>query len=671
MVGISFLLLLSPAIIRQYFLKRRDIWYLTDSLISIYVLAFTAFAGLISPYFSFSLAWLPAAIGFACFLEAIIDFVKQNNFWQITGTILASLVFGMWVTGILGSFDSWFMTWTEGVVTGESLTGRQQMDISYHASVAQMLRVHGMPSTGLDGNPWMFYHTAHHWLMGQMANLLHIHLIDSYALCSFMITTVFFFRSFLSAVITIREWVVNKNSSVSKDNTLNYWFWLLFLVIFMKVIYGFYSGGMVGIMFFGVHVYTLSLGFFFICIATSVVYWQNRQTVSALENNLFLLVGLPLLLILTGLSSLAPVFIMAVLVAFLFFRLQLFRERIYWFSAVITGLAFIGVYLVTLETNFFGRHYTAEGEFNPLYFYKVGHDFKPFDFFVLYYIWIYVFTFLYLYKNDYFKNLKVAFKNLQTLPVEVILITALTGLLPSLFLLIGNTGAGYFLGVQMWVSGALLLAYLPTFSFSFKLPRLVISTGYVLISVGVFLLIYMNLRFEMNALFRDNLKTRKAITGVTDFNIEATDFLEKWIGGDYKSIQKNWETLYDAKILQHNLDTNAKYRFIKKIESLESLPLAEKKKSMLYVPYWKIPAFDVIVCQSKSTQLVAHSGLTLLDGMPPESCQTNVFGFEYYTRKPDKERVYTHAQLLQMAHEKGFEKVYVFEDSDKPFTVLK
>jgi hypothetical protein len=56
-----------------------------------------------------------------------------------------------------------------------------QIDELYHTSLCNMLRTYGVPSTGLDGLPFLPYHFGSHWLFAQLCNLLDVGVIDFYA----------------------------------------------------------------------------------------------------------------------------------------------------------------------------------------------------------------------------------------------------------------------------------------------------------------------------------------------------------------------------------------------------------------------------------------------------------------------------------------------------------
>ena len=55
-----------------------------------------------------------------------------------------------------------------------------QIDELYHASLANMIRTYGVPTTGLDGLPFMPYHFGSHWLFARLCNLLDAGVIDFY-----------------------------------------------------------------------------------------------------------------------------------------------------------------------------------------------------------------------------------------------------------------------------------------------------------------------------------------------------------------------------------------------------------------------------------------------------------------------------------------------------------
>lgn len=63
-----------------------------------------------------------------------------------------------------------------------AITGTGNQDTLFHSAIAQMLSVYGIPSTGLDGTPWLHYHWASHWLYGGLADVADVRAIRAYQL---------------------------------------------------------------------------------------------------------------------------------------------------------------------------------------------------------------------------------------------------------------------------------------------------------------------------------------------------------------------------------------------------------------------------------------------------------------------------------------------------------
>jgi hypothetical protein len=94
---------------------------------------------------------------------------SEALFW---GTLLGTCL-ACWI---------WGDTYHDPLLRWGILNGSVHMDQLFHASMTNMIRTYGVPSTGLDGVPFMPYHFGSHFLLAQLGKLLDLPGIDVYQL---------------------------------------------------------------------------------------------------------------------------------------------------------------------------------------------------------------------------------------------------------------------------------------------------------------------------------------------------------------------------------------------------------------------------------------------------------------------------------------------------------
>lgn len=107
---------------------------------------------------------------------------------------------------------------------------------------------------------------------------------------------------------------------------------------------------------------------------------------------------------------------------------------------------------------------------------------------------------------------------------------------------------------------------------------------------------------------------------------------------------------------------------ISALRALDAEPRDLKRKTLLFVPqsdsaFWHIFS-ESDRCSFAPMVGPATSGLALLDGMPPASCdRTDQYGLTAYARRtsPQTPQDVTAAALCTKAEQKGFKRVIVLE----------
>jgi hypothetical protein len=148
---------------------------------------------------------------------------------------ILALFFSLWVIG-----KTLFPIPLEVAATG---AGPINLDFWYHSALTQMLKTYGVPSTGFDGTPWIYYHYGTHWMIAQLSKLLALPVIQLYAAGYSILFVPWYFQAYLVFALTVRRLVFGKPEGNALPGFL---FWTVLLCVFIQVIKHQYSGGLLG-----------------------------------------------------------------------------------------------------------------------------------------------------------------------------------------------------------------------------------------------------------------------------------------------------------------------------------------------------------------------------------------------------------------------------------------
>ena len=125
----------------------------------------------------------------------------------------------------------------------------------------------------------------------------------------------------------------------------------------------------------------------------------------------------------------------------------------------------------------------------------------------------------------------------------------------------------------------------------------------------------------------------------------------------------------DPAVLALGLYRAPDFPMISALRALDAEPRAIKRRTLLFVPqsdsaFWNIFVGEPDRCSFAPFVGPATSGLALLDGMPPASCDlTDQYGMTAYTRRttPQTAADVAPAALCTKAKRKGFARVIVLQ----------
>ncbi len=337
--------------------------------------------------------------------------------------LIGLLLFALWVLGVV---------WGSGyaIINARSAlaSGYASADTLYLSAYAAMLQTYGVPSTGLDGLPFVPYHFGANWVAGQLAQLLNLSTFTVYNHIFPIVLPVLYIAAFL-------WFVAGLHPQKGWQRSILFWGVLLAGTVRMLPPTISETFGMTAFSFLS-ESNLLSFAFLFAMAGLLLRGIYRRRW--------FLWAGLPLACLAIGLTKQSTLYLFVAVLAVLFLYYRFYRRPAYWLAAFLVALVCIPCYLVS------NGYYTAASVAPFDYLATVVHG-SPL-------IWLLInFGWSWLYMGLRLRERKPPYPDLIVLSVLCI-----AGIIPTLLLRIPDGSGAYFIDLQRFVALAFLLAWLPS-----------------------------------------------------------------------------------------------------------------------------------------------------------------------------------------------------------------
>jgi hypothetical protein len=580
--------------------------------------------------------------------------------------------------------------------------GRASIDTLFHASICNMLRTYGVHGTGLDGLPSLQYHFGSHWIFARLCNLLDVRVIDLYNRGYPVVFIPFGVLSLGTAALGLAQRArgggARTTNDASEPRSIGVVFWLILLVGYIGFLP--YASNFMPINGWNSIITSESYG---LAVAVSLLLvaavWSFVGDVffsGGRSRIADLVVGALLLAALVGAIGLLKISVMLVLAAsagYLVWRLRLFRSLALDLLALGVILTASVAYQATADPGYFAL---GESRFIPFGFPRANIEpqWWP-EFWLIYYAWIWVLAAVRLRQEGIrtVGDLSAAWRGRKLLDLEFVVVAALFGAAPGLIMKYSSTH--YFSNYQQWLALALLLSIVarrarnaekgadetgdPVNAAAQDRPAVGRSSlgqlslrrvfaALLLLTLGGTLV--SNTAVLSEAMVGANLAARGHAAGQTGFGVAlmhgqfeaAADIVRQTAAG-----------------VQSRL--NSDKRILVVLSSLDQLPLAEKRQTLLFIPKSNRQFWDLLhgPYSPKDGPFVgpALSGLAMIDGLYSPSKDEPWIGHGYnsYPRPAA-----SHAQppvsqylpaLRKRCAELGFKKLIVIDadSSGAPITL--
>ena len=631
--------------------ERSGIWR-SASLLALGSFALTAIAGMLV---------YPTRInlGIPILVLGVTGFAVTLFLWA-RGSKISSIVLLIIVAGL-------FTAWTAGIAWGtryktplfwEQLSDKGDVhhDPLYYVSMANAMRSYGVPSTALDGVPYTPYHYGSAWLNAQWSDLAGVDVLTFYSLGpTVFIAPVFLFGLLLFAGEARSVWRMKKPDTQFRELIQEDW---LAIVALIGATIGFIpSTTMDALAIWNRHLlisesYLTGLSVFVLCGALAVSWWFSRAERRGPGDLVFLFGMVPLLL--AGLGFLKVSLMLLTLAAFYWaiLRAKLLRDPAYIVSAALA----LAVSLVTFKL-------VSNPDQNqglvPFSFMRYYADVNAWPWFILahlFWSWVYIALRIYEERVPTLSNLWDAIKTGRLLDAELVAVVAICGFLPGELITIHGGSAVYFSDVQRWVAAPLVIASASRIlrqrregfnrSSWTSLPLRTVAVWLIAIPIAITVV------FNVSRSVRGAVLQNAALRG--DFYTYAG------------SSPSGLRAMINPHMLAAGMQKAPDYQLISTLRSLDAEPRELRGKTLLFIPqaesaFWKIFS-EPDRCSYAPLVGPATSGMALLDGMPPVSCDlTDQYDMTVYSRRtlPQTPADVTPSALCARAIRKGFRRLVV------------
>lgn len=638
-VGVSLFILASPLWIMRL-TRWRSIgageWWTSQPPVMLLMFALTAIFGMLSRASGVPLGLVLGVPGAACFLATLF-------FWLRRGRVVATVLF------IIGTV--WFVLWAGGVVWGSrykmplywerfALDGNLHHDPLYYTSMANMLDVYGVPSTGIDGLSLIKYHYGSAWLFGKLAHLIGTDVLTFYSLGYPIIILPLFLAAILLLAVEIRR---SAEPEAERPLRADFRVWAVFAVAAISI---FPVKAAFGLAIWNGNTllsesYLTGLPVFLLTIAAAVAFYRTNAYQALVasagvganderqQNDpsavVFLLGFLPLVVVCLGFLKVSLMLLLLPMAIYTAFRLRIWNRGV---TAMALGVCIV----VTALTYPVVSLSSQNGGVSPFSFmrYNVADGWQQFfPLLNLMWTWIYIAVRLWEERIVNTRELTAAFHQQKILDAEVVSLVALLGFLPGEIISIHGGSAVYFSDVQRWVALAFIVARIGTWTRKWKAIRearaLRLPSGWRGVQLSTVAAVFVAIPFAITVLLNSVYWPVKALRSNESLRMAIAT---KGGGG----------LITDPEPLSRGFRKSEFYSIETALRRVGSLPVSTRRRSALFIPqsyerYWRM--FDADQrCTFVPFVAPAIAGVVVIDGMPPRGCAvTDQYNFSSYTRR--------------------------------------
>lgn len=567
------------------------------------------------------LGWLFAAIGYSLFAFNFAVWLSDNlgSLRFLLVALLVSLTVGVYVSG-----KFWGLGCAQPLVEERLALNVGHIDAPFNASIANMLRAFGKPSTGLDGIPYVGYHIGSHWLAASLAPLCGEGVFEFYNSAIGVVQIPLLYVSLILLAGIIRGLV--QRDDAQSDKTRDRWlpagalFWVTIIAGLLGPFPKKDDQLRLSLMeIYDSDSYTLGLAVSFLILALAIAFYAEWKRNPERRERLALLLVFPTLFAVCGMIKISQGYLLVGMAFYSSWRLGLLRRSLGWMHLAISSALFLAVLKVAS-----GRGPT---KFAPFNFDRIHPEWIPF-FFFLYFVWVWIFLFLRARQLGWktMSDVRRSFREGTTFPIEILLFCSFIGMVPYLTLDFGMGSWNYFTQYQTFLGMALVAGFLPSWPAA-KTNVLAEQQGFwnlplryaLLLPLGGIALVHFGITTASSAynLLKENVSIRAALAGHSP---------EEW--------RQYLRVVVTSPREATTEKSRARLQVLRSLDTLGEMPLSEKRRTAVYIPktnraYWG----DLRQGESSGATtpflVPALTGMAMVDGLPEYEDLPEVRRFAY------------------------------------------
>jgi hypothetical protein len=649
-------------------------------------------------------AWITAVfsvIGAAGFALALVIQLSDGRLRDTTALMIFAGLFSLYAAGA-----SWGSGDQSPLFVEDLCRDHASIDTLYHASISNMLRTYGVPSTGLDGLPYVPYHYGSHWIFARMCNLLDVRVIDFYNRGFPIVFVPFGVLSLATVAVSLaQKWrgielrptadpsYATPASADQGVRPIGVFFWFVLslgYIGFLPYASNFMpSTGWNSIVLsesYAVAVAVSLLAISSICTFAMDAFVSGKRP--GLIAASFTAILTLLVVAAIGLLKVSVMLVLVAAAGYFFLRLKLFRSVSVWLLAAALVLVAGAVYRAASDPGYF-----ALGESRFILFGFPRANVEPQwwpDYLLIYYAWVWTLLAVRFWEERIrtLGDLTMAWHERRLLDLEFVLVAALVGAGPGLIMKYSSTH--YFSNYQQWLALALLL------SITIRRPRMssMLTLGG---TRSADLIAAAGCRGDESGLRRPKVtslflglvvlslagtlfsNTLVLLDGMVATNLAARGHASRQTGLGvalmHGQLHEAAEILrQSAAAVESRLKADKK--IIAVLGSLDEMPLAEKRRSLLFIPKSNRQYWDLLhgPYWPKDGPFVgpALTGLAMIDGLyvPTMDDPWIGHGYDQYSKAAASRAQPSLSQYLPTLRERcaqmGFKQLIVIDSDQKP-----
>jgi hypothetical protein len=519
-------------------------------------------------------------------------------------------------------------------------------DTFFLSSITGMIKTYQVASSGLFGLVPLTYHIGSNILFASLSQLCNLHVIEFYNIAYPIIFVPLLCQAMLYATVT------NPKTKLTYKRVILTLVGLIFVLCELV-------GTRIGTHFYSPTSYNSQFLSQSYCISLILAFWTIAIYYPFLMRgfplhkdrtiHIVLVLTIPLWIFLTGFSKISTGAMLLAVFLYLVVRRKLFIDKWVLASSVLSILMMIVIFYMTAETT------------DSTFTWKFGEYYKAPDlrdriipYLLLQYCWLMLFaiiTFIF-----YKKNHTEVFRRLisgKLLLMELLLVTAVVGILPALFFNIES--AGYFADVQYWFAAVAVVSVAPYFVFVLRKITPKVVTGLMVITIGIVTIT------AFVTFCRKNYKGRVAI--VYGRHVDFTKLMKS----------ANLRTLLSPLGIRLNESELYKLHVLEQInlplfDSLRNLPPEIKSTSVIYCE--DIRELRVFLeCPAILFYTAAMSEMATINGLFWREClPQHRYSLHLHANDPT---YITSEQGYEFARQKGFKNVIVVNLGKHTYEIVK